>query len=95
MARQGPSGILPPDESELGNLLKSRVLVLDGAMGTSIQALGLTASDFGGEELDGCNEQLCLTRPDVIQEIHESFLGVGADMVETNTFGATRVVLEL
>lgn len=62
-------------------------------MGTMIQQENLTADDFGGEELEGCNEMLVLTRPDVIQRIHEKYFEAGADMVETNTFGATSIVL--
>ena len=77
----------------LKGLLQERVLVLDGAMGTSIQARGLGPDDFGGPEYEGCNEHLIITRPDVIGGIHQSFLDAGADIVETNTFGATSVVL--
>ncbi|QAY66046.1 methionine synthase [Paenibacillus protaetiae] len=77
----------------LQQLMKQRILILDGAMGTMIQQAGLTETDFGGEELDGCNEILVLTRPDVIQSIHEQYLEAGADILETNTFGATSVVL--
>ncbi|WP_170086784.1 methionine synthase [Kyrpidia spormannii] len=73
--------------------LKEAILVLDGAMGTMIQQQGLTAADFGGEAQEGCNEVLNLTRPDVITSIHEAYLEAGADIIETNTFGATRVVL--
>ncbi len=73
--------------------LEDRILVLDGAMGTSIQALHLLASDFGGTDLEGCNENLVLSKPQVITQIHESFLEVGADIIETNTFGATSLVL--
>ncbi len=73
--------------------LARRILVLDGAMGTSIQAHDLDAADFGGPELEGCNENLVLTRPDVIRGIHEGFLAAGADIVETDTFGATPLVL--
>ncbi|WP_091189207.1 methionine synthase [Paenibacillus catalpae] len=74
-------------------LMQQRILILDGAMGTMIQQADLTADDFGGEELDGCNEMLVLTRPDVISTIHEKYLEAGADILETNTFGATSVVL--
>ncbi|WDT73854.1 MAG: methionine synthase [Candidatus Manganitrophus sp.] len=74
-------------------LLRERILVLDGAMGTMIQARNLTAADFGGPELEGCNENLNLTRPDVIQSIHEAYYAAGADIVETNTFGGTGIVL--
>src|SRR4029453_3322659 len=62
-------------------------------MGTAIQAKNLTPKDFGGPDLEGCNEHLVLTRPDVIQEIHESYLEAGADILETDTFGATPLVL--
>jgi 5-methyltetrahydrofolate--homocysteine methyltransferase len=74
-------------------LLRERILVLDGAMGTAIQARQLNAEDFGGPYLDGCNENLVLTRPDVILDIHRGYLEAGADIVETNTFGGTGIVL--
>src|SRR6476646_7004062 len=77
----------------LKRLLGERILVLDGAMGTSIQALDLGPDDFGGPELEGCNENLVLTRPDVIRGVHERFLQAGADILETDTFGATPLVL--
>ena len=80
-------------EDELREILAQRLLVLDGAMGTAIQAQNLAAADFGGAELEGCNENLVLSRPDVIRSVHESYLAVGADIVETNTFGAIRHVL--
>src|SRR4051812_42675554 len=69
--------------------LKRRVLVYDGAMGTNIQRYNLSAEDFGGKALEGCNDNLVLTRPDVIQAIDESFLEVGCDVVETCTFQST------
>ena len=69
--------------------LQDRVLIFDGAMGTNIQRHQLTAEDFGGPELEGCNDHLVLTRPDVIRSIHESFLAVGCDVVETCTFQST------
>ena len=82
----------------LESLLEHRILVLDGAMGTMIQGCGLGESDFRGERLTGHsnplvgnNELLSLTRPDVIARIHEQFLEAGADILETNTFSATRV----
>ena len=62
-------------------------------MGTSIQALGLTAEDFGGPELEGCLEYLNITQPDAITGIHRAFLEAGADIIETNTFGSTPLVL--
>ena len=76
-------------ESSYLDELNRRVLVYDGAMGTNIQRYHLTAEDFGGKALEGCNDHLVLTRPDVIQEIHESFLKVGCDVVETCTFQST------
>jgi len=75
------------------DLMQSRVLLMDGAMGTSLQGKNLTAKDFGGEALDGCNENLNFTRPDVILEIHEEYLQAGADIIETNTFGSTPLVM--
>ena len=77
----------------LKTLLRERILVIDGAMGTSIQDRNLAPEDFGGPEYEGCNEYLVITRPDVVAEIHQSFLDAGADIIETNTFGATSVVL--
>jgi 5-methyltetrahydrofolate--homocysteine methyltransferase len=67
----------------------ARVLVFDGAMGTNIQRFHPTAEDYGGKSLEGCNDHLVLTRPDIIQSIHESFLEVGCDVVETCTFQST------
>ncbi|MEK7858439.1 MAG: methionine synthase [Elusimicrobiota bacterium] len=80
-------------EDELRELLHERLLVLDGGMGTMLQAHDLKAEDFGGAALEGCNENLILTRPDVVQGIHEQYFAAGADIVETNTFGAIRHVL--
>ncbi|MEZ5392391.1 MAG: homocysteine S-methyltransferase family protein [Bryobacterales bacterium] len=77
----------------LREVLDERILVLDGAMGTQLQARNLTAADFGGEELEGCNENLNLTRPDVLRDIHTAYFEAGADMVETNSFGSTGLVL--
>lgn len=74
--------------------LKRRILVMDGAMGTMLQKENLTAEDFGGEQYEGCNEQLNLTAPSVIKKIHEEYLAAGADIIETNTFGATSIVLD-
>src|SRR5579883_298735 len=73
--------------------LAERLLVLDGAMGTMIQQRHLTAADFGGDAFEGCNELLVQTRPDVITAIHREYLDAGADLIETDTFGATRIVL--
>lgn len=73
--------------------LQHDILILDGAMGTMIQQADLTAGDFGGEEYEGCNEYLVKTRPDVILGIHKAYIEAGADIIETNTFGATNIVL--
>jgi 5-methyltetrahydrofolate--homocysteine methyltransferase len=73
--------------------VNERVVVFDGAFGTYIQALDLSPDDFGGHSLEGCNEMLCLTRPDVIAGMHEAFFTVGVDVVETATFGAFATVL--
>ncbi len=79
--------------SDLCALLFERVLLFDGAMGTSIQAQNLSPEDFGGLAYEGCNEHLVLTCPEVITQIHDHFLQAGADIIETNTFGATSIVL--
>ncbi|MCE1226001.1 MAG: methionine synthase [Geobacteraceae bacterium] len=73
--------------------LSQRILILDGAMGTQLQARNLTAADFGGEAYEGCNEMLVLTRPDVIEDVHKAYLEAGADIVETCSFGSTDIVL--
>ncbi len=78
---------------QIKTLLQQRILVIDGAMGTMIQNKRLGPADFGGPELEGCNENLNITRPDVIQSIHEAYYAAGADIVETNTFGGTGIVL--
>lgn len=77
----------------LFKLTNERILILDGAMGTQIQNLDLSAQDFGGSDLEGCNENLNLTKPKVIQDIHEKYLEAGADIVESNSFGSTPLVL--
>ncbi|MCC6861769.1 MAG: methionine synthase [Bryobacterales bacterium] len=79
--------------TRLAEALDTRILVLDGAMGTMLQQRHLTAEDFGGPALEGCNEHLTKTRPDVILDIHRAYLEAGADIIETNTFGATALVL--
>lgn len=94
-----------PIETQLRALLAQRILILDGAMGTMIQQYKLTEADYRGERfvdfkapagerelfVKGNNELLTLTQPDIIQEIHEKYLAAGADIIETNTFGATAV----
>src|SRR3970040_1848728 len=73
--------------------LSRGVVIFDGATGTNLQTVGLTAEDFGGPSLEGCNEVLNLRRPDVIRNLHRSFLDVGVDVVENNTSGAFAVPL--
>jgi 5-methyltetrahydrofolate--homocysteine methyltransferase len=82
-------------------ILEKRIAILDGAMGTMIQRFKLTEADYRGErfkdfakDVKGNNELLSLTRPDVIRDIHEGYLAAGADMIETNTFGATTIAQE-
>src|SRR6267154_6216375 len=77
----------------LRDLLSQRILVLDGAMGTMLQQRNLTAEDFGGAALEGCNENLVRTRPDVVLDIHRKYFEAGADIVETNSFGSAPIVL--
>ncbi|HHY72522.1 MAG TPA: methionine synthase [Bacillus bacterium] len=74
--------------------MKKKILIIDGAMGTMLQEANLSAEDFGGEQYEGCNENLNLTAPHVIEWIHRSYFEAGADIVETNTFGATKLVLD-
>src|SRR5574343_452434 len=107
-ARADAASVLPPVErrpytraAQLPDILRERILVLDGAMGTMIQRYKLTEADFRGtrfadhgKDLKGNNDLLQLTRPDVIREIHEQYLAAGADLIETNTFGATTVAQE-
>ncbi len=77
----------------LRELLSERILVLDGAMGTMLQQRNLTAEDFGGTALEGCNENLVRTRPDVVLDIHRKYFEAGSDIVETNSFGGATIVL--
>jgi 5-methyltetrahydrofolate--homocysteine methyltransferase len=80
-------------QQALADALATRILILDGAMGTMLQARHLTAADFGGASLEGCNEYLVRTRPDVIDSIHRAYLTAGSDIIATNTFGGTALVL--
>ena len=73
--------------------VNERVVVFDGAFGTYVQGKDLTADDFGGQHLEGCNELLAVTRPDLIAAMHEDFLKVGVDALETATFGSFGTVL--
>src|SRR5262249_41846379 len=88
----------PDSGQRLASLLRERILVIDGAMGTMIQARGLSEAAFRGErfaahprDLRGDHESLVLTRPDLLESIHEAYAAAGADLLETNTFGATRI----
>lgn len=80
--------------SLLKNDLDSKIVMIDGAMGTMIQQHKLTAEDFGGEKYEGCNDYLVLTKPEVIKNIHKTYLRAGSDIIETNTFGALDIVLK-
>ncbi|MBI4732431.1 MAG: methionine synthase [Chloroflexi bacterium] len=73
--------------------LSERVLVFDGAMGTSLQKQNLTAEQFGGEQYNGCNDYLVLSYPEAVEKVHRSFLEVGVDVLETDTFRANRLTL--
>src|ERR1700688_4762546 len=77
----------------LRELLSRRVLVFDGAMGTMLQQCELTAEDFGGAALEGCNENLVRTRPDVVLDVHRAYFAAGSDIVESNSFGGAPLVL--
>ncbi|MDQ6696365.1 MAG: methionine synthase [Actinomycetota bacterium] len=81
------------ERSRFLDLVDERVVVYDGAFGTYMQEQGLTADDFGGPDLEGCNELLVLTRPDLVAGMHDAFFSVGVDVVETATFGAFAVPL--
>ena len=84
---------LSPRHQALIDALETRVLCMDGAMGTMLQEARLTAADFGGPALEGCNENLVRTRPDVLLGIHRAYLQAGADIIETDTFGSASIVL--
>ncbi|HCC78185.1 MAG: methionine synthase [Chloroflexi bacterium GWB2_49_20] len=73
--------------------IKERVLIFDGAMGTSLQAQNLTAEHFGGERLNGCNDYLVISHPQAVEKVHRSFLEVGVDVLETDTFRANRLTM--
>jgi len=71
--------------------LKERIVVFDGAMGTNLQVQNLSLEDFGGLRFEGCNENLLITRPDAVENVHTAFLDVGCDVIETNSFNGTPV----
>ena len=75
------------------DLLKEKIIVFDGAMGSSLQAMSLTIDDWGGPNFENCSENLLYTRPDAIEKVHSSFLEIGCDVIETNSFGGSEVVL--
>ena len=77
--------------SNLLEILKERIVVFDGAMGTNLQVQNLTLDDFGGPRFEGCNENLLVTRPDAVEKVHTGFLDVGCDVIETNSFNGTPV----
>ncbi len=74
--------------------LAQRVLIFDGAMGTNVQRYQLSAQDYGGQGTEGCNEYLALVKPSVIEEIHSGFLEAGCDVIETDSFTASRLKLD-
>ena len=77
--------------SNLLDAIKERIVVFDGAMGTNLQVQNLTLDDFGGPRFEGCNENLLVTRPDAVENVHSAFLEVGCDVIETNSFNGTPV----
>jgi len=77
--------------ANLLDTLKERIVVFDGAMGTNLQVQNLSLDDFGGPRFEGCNENLLVTRPDAVENVHAAFLDVGCDVVETNSFNGTPV----
>src|SRR5438093_6130831 len=87
------AGTLFPMAGSYLDAVRERVVVYDGAFGTYVQQCDLTPDDFGGPELEGCNEHVVLTRPDVIEGMHRAFLDVGVDVIETATFSAFAPVL--
>lgn len=74
-------------------IIKDKIIVFDGATGSTLQTYNLSADDFGGKELEGCNEYLCISRPEVVKNLHSYFLEAGADVIETNSFGSASIVL--
>ncbi len=75
------------------DILKEKIIVFDGATGTNLQTQNLSADDFGGEEYNGCNEYLLISKPSAMEKVHVDFLQAGADVIETNTFGSASIVL--
>jgi 5-methyltetrahydrofolate--homocysteine methyltransferase len=79
--------------SDFLQTLRERIVVFDGAMGTNLHAQGLTIEDYGGPQFENCNEHLLLTRPDAVEKVHAGFLEAGCDVVETDSFNGTSIVL--
>ncbi len=75
-------------------ILKDRIMVFDGAMGTYLQSLNLSIDEWGGPAFENCSENLLYTRPDAIEKVHTAFLDVGCDVIETNSFGGSEIVLQ-
>jgi len=75
------------------DILKEKIIVFDGATGTHIQGQNLTPDDFGGEHLNGCNEYLVVSKPSAVENVHRDYLDAGCDVIETDTFGGTPIVL--
>ncbi|MCX7833061.1 MAG: homocysteine S-methyltransferase family protein [Ignavibacteria bacterium] len=73
--------------------MNEKIIVFDGATGTNLQNYGLTLDDFGGKDFEGCNEYLCISKPEVVKKLHYSFLEAGADVIETNSFGSSFISL--
>ena len=91
---------MSPVEKELRDLLAQRIVILDGAMGTMVQRYKLQEADYRGEQfkdwpsdVKGNNDLLCITKPEVIREIHSQYIEAGADIIETNTFSATTIAM--
>jgi len=88
-----PPGRMDPDMSSYLTALRERVVIFDGATGTNLQLQHLTADDFGGPDLEGCNEYLLISKPAAVERLHRSFLEVGVDVIETDTFGGLPLTL--
>ncbi|MHB1584801.1 MAG: methionine synthase [Acidimicrobiales bacterium] len=86
-------GRFDPDQSSYLSALRERVVIYDGATGTNFQLMELTADDFGGPDLEGCNEHLVLSKPEAVERLHRSFLELGVDVIETDSFGGSPVTL--
>src|SRR6266480_4435577 len=83
-------------QSEMANFLntlKDRIVVFDGAMGTNLHAQDLSVDDYGGPQFEGCPEHLLITMPRAVEKVHAGFLEIGCDVLETDSFGSTSIVL--